>query len=154
MRKRRSAEQIVGLLRQADIDLGERMNMPDMCRRLYHPDTFPTLEMCPGGRQVATLLGERFESARLRRGSSECRDPYASADHDGTAIVTRFVIPSGQLRFPPLPQGCGALSAPPGFLNRGFEVRLRELKSLEGSACFYGLCISHHATTIMIARDP
>ena len=26
-------------------------------------DTFPRLEMCPGGRKVATLLGERLESA-------------------------------------------------------------------------------------------
>jgi hypothetical protein len=30
-------------------------------------------------------------------------NPYASANHPGTAIVTRLVTPSGQLRFPPLP---------------------------------------------------
>jgi len=34
MKKRRSAEQIVGLLRQADVDLGNGMNVPDVCRRL------------------------------------------------------------------------------------------------------------------------
>jgi len=34
MKKRRSAEQIVGLLRQADGDLGKGMNVPDVCRRL------------------------------------------------------------------------------------------------------------------------
>jgi transposase len=34
MKKRRSTEQIVGLLRQADVDLGKGMNVPDVCRRL------------------------------------------------------------------------------------------------------------------------
>ena len=34
MKKRRSAEQIVGLLRQADVDLGKGMNVPDVCRWL------------------------------------------------------------------------------------------------------------------------
>ncbi len=34
MKKRRSAEQIVGLLRQVDVDLGKGMNVPDVCRRL------------------------------------------------------------------------------------------------------------------------
>jgi hypothetical protein len=34
MKKRRSAEQIMGLLRQADVDLGKGMNVPDVCRRL------------------------------------------------------------------------------------------------------------------------
>jgi putative transposase len=36
MKKRRSAEQIVGLLRQADtdVDLGKGANVPDVCRRL------------------------------------------------------------------------------------------------------------------------
>jgi len=34
MKKRRSAEQIVGLLRQAAVDLGKGMNVPDVCRRL------------------------------------------------------------------------------------------------------------------------
>ena len=34
MKKRRSAEQIVGLLRQADVDLGKGMSVPDVCRRL------------------------------------------------------------------------------------------------------------------------
>ncbi len=33
MKKRRSTEQIVGLLRQADVDLGKGMNVPDVCRR-------------------------------------------------------------------------------------------------------------------------
>ena len=34
MKNRHSAEQIVGLLRQADVDLGKGMNVPDVCRRL------------------------------------------------------------------------------------------------------------------------
>lgn len=34
MKKRRSAEQIVGLLRQADADLGKGATVPDVCRRL------------------------------------------------------------------------------------------------------------------------
>ena len=34
MKKRHSAEQIVGLLRQADVDLGKGMNVLDVCRRL------------------------------------------------------------------------------------------------------------------------
>ena len=34
MKKRRSAEQIVGLLRQADVDLGKGATVPDVCRRL------------------------------------------------------------------------------------------------------------------------
>ena len=34
MKKRRSAEQIVGLLRQADVDLGKGSTVPDVCRRL------------------------------------------------------------------------------------------------------------------------
>ena len=34
MKKRRRAEQIVGLLRQADVDLGKGANVPDVCRRL------------------------------------------------------------------------------------------------------------------------
>ena len=34
MKKRHSAEQIVSLLRQADVDLGKGMTVPDVCRRL------------------------------------------------------------------------------------------------------------------------
>jgi len=34
MKKRRSAEQIVGLLRQADVDLGKGAHVPDVCQRL------------------------------------------------------------------------------------------------------------------------
>jgi len=34
MKKRRSTEQIVGLLRQADVDLGKGATVPDVCRRL------------------------------------------------------------------------------------------------------------------------
>ena len=36
----------MGLLRQADVDLGKGTNVPDVCRRLYRPDAFPTLEIC------------------------------------------------------------------------------------------------------------
>ena len=45
MKKRRRAD--CGLLRQAYVDLGKGMNLPDVCRRLCRPDTFTTLEMCP-----------------------------------------------------------------------------------------------------------
>ena len=34
MKKRHSAEQIVSLLRQADVDLGKGVTVPDVCRRL------------------------------------------------------------------------------------------------------------------------
>jgi len=34
MNKRRSSQQIVGLLQQADVDLGKGMTVPDVCRRL------------------------------------------------------------------------------------------------------------------------
>jgi hypothetical protein len=34
MKKRCSAEQLVGLLRQADVAIGKGMNVPDVCRRL------------------------------------------------------------------------------------------------------------------------
>ncbi len=34
MKKRRSEDQIVDLLRQADVDPGKSMNVPDVCRRL------------------------------------------------------------------------------------------------------------------------
>jgi hypothetical protein len=34
MKKRNRAEQIVGLRRQADVDLGKGMTVPDVCRRL------------------------------------------------------------------------------------------------------------------------
>ncbi len=34
MKQRRSTEPIEGLLRQADLDLGKGMNVPDVCRRL------------------------------------------------------------------------------------------------------------------------
>jgi len=34
MKKRHGAEQTVGLLRKADVDLGKGMNVPDVCRRL------------------------------------------------------------------------------------------------------------------------
>jgi transposase-like protein len=34
MKKRRSTEQIVGLLRQAGVDLGKGSTVPDVCRRL------------------------------------------------------------------------------------------------------------------------
>jgi hypothetical protein len=47
MKKRRSAEQIVSLRRQAGLGLRKRPNGPYVCRRLHSPDTFPTLEMCP-----------------------------------------------------------------------------------------------------------
>ncbi len=50
----------------------------------------------------------------------------------GTRIITLSVTPLGQPTPDRKPGGCGWLCGPPGIFNRGFEGRVRELKSLEG----------------------
>ena len=54
MKKRHSAEQIVGLLRRADVDLGTGVTVPDVCRRL-------------GISQQTYSLGGRNTAAWIRR---------------------------------------------------------------------------------------
>jgi len=70
MKKRRSTEQIVGLLRQADVDLGKGMNVPDVCRRLgISQQTYYLLRMKFGGMdpKMARQLQElRKENSRLK----------------------------------------------------------------------------------------
>jgi hypothetical protein len=46
MKKRHSAGQIVSLLRQADLDLGKGMTVPDVCRRLGMNNMDPTFDDC------------------------------------------------------------------------------------------------------------
>ncbi|MFM7207183.1 MAG: transposase [Planctomycetaceae bacterium] len=60
MKKRRSAEQIVGLLRQAVVDLGKGATVPDVCRRL-------------GISQQTYSLGERSLAEWTRRWRSSFR---------------------------------------------------------------------------------
>jgi hypothetical protein len=54
-------------------------------------DTFPRLEMCPGGRRSPGPGRTAGAAAPLPligpAGHSERRDPHASTDHDGTAYV-------------------------------------------------------------------
>jgi putative transposase len=71
MKKRRSAEQIVGLLRQADVDLGKGMNVPDVCRRLgISQQTYYRWRTKFGGMdpKMAKQLQElQKENSRLRK---------------------------------------------------------------------------------------
>jgi putative transposase len=71
MKKRRSAEQIVGLLRQADVDLGKGMNVPDVCRRLgISQQTYYRWRTKFGGmdRKMAKQLQElQKENSRLKK---------------------------------------------------------------------------------------
>ncbi|MFM9025002.1 MAG: transposase [Planctomycetaceae bacterium] len=65
MKKRRSTEQIVGLLRQADLDLGKGTNVPDVCRRLGISQQTYSL----GGRSLAAWIRRwpsSFKSSRRR----------------------------------------------------------------------------------------
>ena len=75
MKKRRSAEQIVGLLRQADVDLGKGANVPDVCRRLgISQQTYYRWRRQYGGMsrdQLKRLKELEKENARLRRAVSD-----------------------------------------------------------------------------------
>jgi hypothetical protein len=61
------------------------------------------------GLKTPRPLFSRYQRVRLSverpagQKNQDQTNPYASADHDGDAIVTRFVTPSGQPPFPPLP---------------------------------------------------
>ena len=71
MKKRHSAEQIVGLLRQTDVDLGKGMNVPDVCRRLgVSQQTYYRWRTKFGGMdpKMAKQLQElQKENSRLKR---------------------------------------------------------------------------------------
>ena len=71
MRKRRSAEQIVGLLRQADVGLGKGHNVPEVCRKLgVTQQTYYRWRIKYGGMdpKMAKQLQElQKENARLKR---------------------------------------------------------------------------------------
>jgi putative transposase len=71
MKKRRSTEQIVGLLRQADVDLGKGATVPDVCRRLgIGQQTYYRWRTKFGGMdpKMAKQLQElRKENSRLKK---------------------------------------------------------------------------------------
>ena len=68
MKKRRSAEQIVGLLRQADVDLGKGMNVPDVCRRLgISQQTYYRWRTKYGPRMAKQLQELQKENSRLKK---------------------------------------------------------------------------------------
>jgi transposase-like protein len=71
MKKRRSAEQIVGLLRQADVDLGKGLKVPEVCRKLgVTQQTYYRWRTKYGGmgRKMAKQLQElQKENTRLKR---------------------------------------------------------------------------------------
>jgi putative transposase len=101
MKKRRSAEQIVCLLRQADVDLGKGMNVPDVCRRLgVSQQTYYRWRTKFGGMdpKMAKQLQElQKENARLKEA---CGGPGPGhADSQGGRPPTRLRA-GGQLTCP------------------------------------------------------
>jgi len=82
--------------------------------------------MCPGGRKIARIWADRWgrsPSPRVRpSGNPEPRHPYSCADHDGTAIVTYCVTPSGHTASRRCPLRRLALWAirPPGTSGRPY----------------------------------
>lgn len=71
MRKRHSAEQIVGFLRQADVDLGKGMKVPEVCRKLgITQQTYYRWRTKYGGmepKMAKQLQDLQRENARLKR---------------------------------------------------------------------------------------
>ncbi|MCE9591427.1 MAG: transposase [Planctomycetes bacterium] len=71
MKKRFSAEQIVGMLRQADVELGKGQKVPDVCRQLGISEvTYYRWRTKYGGMdpQMARQMQElQKENARLKR---------------------------------------------------------------------------------------
>ena len=68
MKKRRSAEQIVGLLRQADVDLGNGANVPDVCRRLgISQQTYYRWRTKFGGMDAKMAKQLQKENSRLKK---------------------------------------------------------------------------------------
>lgn len=71
MKKRFSTEQIVGMLRQADVDLGKGQKVPEVCRQLgISEQTYYRWRTKYGGMdpQMAKQMQElQKENARLKR---------------------------------------------------------------------------------------
>jgi putative transposase len=71
MKTRRSAEQVVALLRQADVELGKGQKVPEVCRQLgVSEQTYYRWRTKYGGMdpQMAKQLQElQKENARLKR---------------------------------------------------------------------------------------
>jgi len=71
MKKRHSAEQIVGMLRHADVELGKGQKVPEVCRQLgVSEQTYYRWRTKYGGMdpQMARQLQElQKENARLKR---------------------------------------------------------------------------------------
>ena len=71
MKKRHSAEQIVAKLRQADVDLGKGLKVPEVCKQLgISEQTYYRCRQKYGGMdpQMAKQLKEmEKENARLKR---------------------------------------------------------------------------------------
>ena len=71
MKKRFSAEQVVGMLRQADVELGKGQKVPDVCRQLgISEQTYYRWRTKYGGMdpQMAKQLQElQKENTRLKR---------------------------------------------------------------------------------------
>jgi len=71
MKKRHSAEQIVSLLRQADVNLGKGLKVPEVCRQLgVSEQTYYRWRTKYGGMdpQMARQMQElQKENARLKR---------------------------------------------------------------------------------------
>ncbi len=71
MKKRHSAEQIVGLLRQADVDLGKGLKVPEVCRKLgVTQQTYYRWRTKYGGMEPKTarhLQELQNENGRLKR---------------------------------------------------------------------------------------
>ena len=71
MRKRHSAEQIVGFLRQADVDLGKGLKVPEVCRKLgITQQTYYRWRTKYGGmepKMAKQLQDLQKENARLKR---------------------------------------------------------------------------------------
>lgn len=71
MKKRHSAEQIVAMLRQADVDLGKRLKVPETCKQLgISEQTYYRWRQKYGGMDPA--MAKQFkelekENARLKR---------------------------------------------------------------------------------------
>ena len=71
MKKRHSSEQIVAMLRQADVDLGKGLKVPEVCKQLaISEQTYYRWRQKYGGMdpQMAKQLKEmEKENARLKR---------------------------------------------------------------------------------------
>jgi len=90
MKKRRSAEQIVGLLRQTDVDLGKGATVPDVCRRLgISQQTYYRWRTKVGGMdpKMAKQLQElQMENSRLKKEEVGCRPGSGQAVNAGRKV--------------------------------------------------------------------